>query len=115
MRSVLNSFVLLILGAVIAAGCTQGEVGGQSDGSTGSKWSGVIAVVNAEVYTLDPDQPWAEAFAFDAQGAIVAVGSEAEVLDLAGDEATVIDVDGNLVLPGFQDAHVHVPEAGINL
>ncbi|MCP3990186.1 MAG: amidohydrolase [Actinomycetia bacterium] len=110
-----NSFVLLVLGAVVAVACTSGETDGRSDGLTGSEWSGVIAIVNAEVYTLDPDEPWAEAFAFDEQGVIVAVGSEVEVLDLAGDEATVVDIGGNLVLPGFQDAHVHVPEAGINL
>ncbi|MCP4225285.1 MAG: hypothetical protein GY773_18255, partial [Actinomycetia bacterium] len=84
-----NSFVLLVLGAVVAVACTSGETDGRSDGLTGSEWSGVIAIVNAEVYTLDPDEPWAEAFAFDEQGVIVAVGSEVEVLDLAGDEATV--------------------------
>ena len=26
----------------------------------------------------------------------------------------MIDARGNMVLPGFQDTHVHVPEAGIN-
>ncbi len=45
---------------------------------------------------------------------IIAVGTEAEVLEEAGEDATEIDAGGNFVLPGFQDTHVHVPEAGIN-
>ncbi|MFC9797239.1 amidohydrolase [Streptomyces sp. NPDC127584] len=71
-------------------------------------------VVNAEVYTLDPDRPWARAFAYDADGKIIAVGTEPDVRAKAGSGATVIDARGNTVLPGFQDTHLHVPEAGIN-
>lgn len=33
----------------------------------------------------------------------------------AGDNPDTVDADGNRVLPGFHDPHVHVPEAGINL
>ncbi len=72
-------------------------------------------VVNAAVYTVDETMEWAEAFAYDADGTIIAVGSEADVTAVAGVDATLIDAAGNLIVPGFQDAHVHVPEAGINL
>ncbi|MFB6837633.1 amidohydrolase [Streptomyces sp. NPDC056361] len=71
-------------------------------------------VVNAEVYTLDRGRPWAEAFAYDADGKITAVGTESDVRAKAGSGAKVIDARGNMVLPGFQDTHLHVPEAGIN-
>ena len=71
-------------------------------------------VVNATVYTVDADEPWAQAFAFDTDGVIIAVGDEAQVRAVAGDSARVIDAEGAMVLPGFQDAHVHVPEAGVN-
>lgn len=75
----------------------------------------MTVVTNASVYTVDQDQPWADAFAYNSDGVVVAVGSDDDVFAIAGDEPNVIDADGNLVLPGFQDAHVHVPEAGINL
>ncbi|MFN0154937.1 MAG: amidohydrolase [Gaiella sp.] len=71
-------------------------------------------VTNAAVYTLDPDQPWAQAFAYETDGTIIAVGSEQKVSQRAGADAAVIDAGGRMVLPGFQDTHVHVPEAGIN-
>lgn len=76
---------------------------------------GTTVVVNAEVYTVDESMEWAEAFAYDTDGVIVAVGTEASVLAEAGPEATIVDASGNMIVPGFQDAHVHVPEAGINL
>jgi predicted amidohydrolase YtcJ len=76
--------------------------------------SGITVVANAAVYTVDGSNPTAEAFAYDARGTIIAVGRTADVLGAAGDDAIVIDAGGRMVLPGFQDAHVHVPEAGIN-
>ncbi len=71
-------------------------------------------VTNAEVYTVNAERSWAEAFAYDNGGTITAVGSEAEVMARAGKHPRVIDAGGHMVLPGFQDPHLHVPEAGIN-
>ncbi|MCB0155973.1 MAG: amidohydrolase, partial [Anaerolineae bacterium] len=65
-----------------------------------------LIIHNAKIYTVDPAQPWAEAIAC-AQGQLVAVGSEAEVLALAGPATRCIDAGGRLVLPGLIDAHVH--------
>ncbi len=45
---------------------------------------------------------------------ILAVGSERDVRAQAGDRAQVRHLAGRLVLPGFQDAHVHPPQAGRN-
>lgn len=73
-----------------------------------------MIVVDAVVHTVNADQPTAEAFAYDEDGVIIAVGTEAEVWAAAGEDATVIDAGGKMVLPGFEDTHVHVPEAGIN-
>jgi predicted amidohydrolase YtcJ len=50
--------------------------------------------------------PWAEAVACIG-GRIFAVGSNAEILNLASQAAHRIDVGGRLVLPGLTDAHVH--------
>ncbi|MFF6987696.1 amidohydrolase family protein [Streptomyces sp. NPDC010273] len=45
---------------------------------------------------------------------ITAVG-RAEVHDLAGPDTQVVDLAGRLLLPGFQDAHVHPVPAGLEL
>ncbi|MFJ6080266.1 amidohydrolase [Streptomyces sp. NPDC092369] len=45
---------------------------------------------------------------------IVAVGRD-EILDLAGPRTEVVDLAGRLLLPGFQDAHVHPLPAGLEL
>lgn len=67
---------------------------------------------NARIYTVDPANPWAEAVAC-AHGRIVAVGSNAELMDLAGPDTRIIDAGGRLVLPGLIDAHVHLLQYAI--
>lgn len=61
---------------------------------------------NARVWTVNPDQEWAEAFAVD-DGRFVAVGSAEQVAALAGDETETIDLSGAMVLPGLYDSHLH--------
>lgn len=69
---------------------------------------------NANIVTMDPQVPHADAIAWDASGTILAVGTAADVRAQVGDSYTELDAEAKLVLPGFIDAHVHVPEAGIN-
>jgi hypothetical protein len=66
-----------------------------------------VILYNADVFTADPAQPRATAIAIRDEH-IVAVGSNAEIVALAGDETSVIDLAGRLVVPGLNDAHVHV-------
>lgn len=61
---------------------------------------------HARIYTVDADQPWAEAVAM-GNGQILAVGTDADVLALAGDGTQRLDLGGKLVLPGLCDAHIH--------
>lgn len=86
----------------------------QAPGSTSGDNSRVTVVLNANVHTVDASAPTAEAFAYDSKGTIIAVGSAEEVAAKAGENPIEIDAQGQMVLPGFQDAHLHVPEAGIN-
>jgi predicted amidohydrolase YtcJ len=65
------------------------------------------------VYTLDGDRPWAESVVVDG-GRIVAVGSDAEAAPYIGRGTEVIDLDGKMLLPGFQDSHTH-PILGASL
>ena len=64
-------------------------------------------VVNANVHTVDHDRPRAQALAISGEF-IVKVGSNEEVRRLAGRSTRIIDAGGRLVVPGFNDAHVHL-------
>ena len=55
---------------------------------------------------MDPERPEAEAVALGG-GEIVAVGTEEEVRAAAPAGATVVDLGGRVLLPGFNDAHGH--------
>src|SRR3954467_3578437 len=63
-------------------------------------------VVNARVLTQDAALPRAEAFAVKA-GKFVAVGTNADVRNLASRNTRVVDAGRATVLPGFIDCHCH--------
>ncbi|MGH6806891.1 MAG: amidohydrolase [Ensifer adhaerens] len=75
---------------------------------------GSTVIRNAAIHTMASDEVEADAIAIDAKGVIVAVGKEADVMSKAEPDARVIDLGGKAVLPGFQDTHVHLVEAGVN-
>src|SRR5258708_2336882 len=47
-----------------------------------------------------------------ANGKILAAGTDANILKLKGPETQVIDLHGAFAMPGFNDAHTHIGEAG---
>ena len=69
---------------------------------------------NGRIYTVDQNNPWAEAVAV-TDGKLVAVGSNEDVLTLAGSDAEVIDLDGAFMMPGIQENHVHASSAGATI
>ncbi|HEY8228662.1 MAG TPA: amidohydrolase [Pyrinomonadaceae bacterium] len=73
-----------------------------------------MIIVNALIHTMDPARPTAEAIAI-LGNRIVAVGSDSEIRKLAADKTRVIDAKKRLVLPGFNDAHVHFLSGGFQL
>lgn len=76
--------------------------------------SAEIVYHNGDIYTVNPAQLWVEAVAV-RDGVIVAVGTEDEVFAAVNeDTATIIDLDGTMLLPGFHDIHLHAIEAGMN-
>ena len=77
----------------------------------GSNGPADLVLRGGRVYTADAVGRWAEAIAVRG-GRIVAVGFDADVRDLTGPGTRVVDVRGGLILPGFQDAHVHPVYAG---
>jgi len=73
-----------------------------------------LIVINAAVHTMDPAHPTAGAVAI-LGNRIAAVGSTQEIRGLAAPGTRVIDAGGKLVLPGFNDAHVHFLMGGFSL
>jgi predicted amidohydrolase YtcJ len=66
-----------------------------------------VLILNAGIHTVDPERPRAQALAIRGE-LIVAVGSDDDVRQAAGPAARVIDAGGRLIVPGFNDAHVHL-------
>jgi len=76
-------------------------------------------IQNADIYTLDSKRSWAEALAIRANR-IIYVGDLSAVKKFVGPDTEVLDLKGNMVLPGFIDSHTHVsgspnPEAEADL
>jgi predicted amidohydrolase YtcJ len=66
-----------------------------------------LILTNGRIFTSDSTRPWAEALAIHGER-IVAVGSAAEVKAIAHSGTRTIDLGGRLVIPGLNDAHIHV-------
>jgi len=73
-----------------------------------------LIIVNASIHTMNSAQPSAEAIAIHGNR-IVAVGSSEEIKKLGGSNTRVIDAHAQLMLPGFNDAHVHFMSGGFQL
>ena len=73
-----------------------------------------LLFVNGAVYTVDAARSWAQAVAVRGDR-IVAVGTDDEVRSLRGSATQVRDLRGRMLLPGFQDAHVHPVSGGVEL
>jgi len=66
-----------------------------------------LVIINAKILTVDKDNPYAQAIAVKGEK-IIAVGKTSDVSLLIEKCCTrVIDAEGMLVIPGFNDAHVH--------
>ncbi len=70
-----------------------------------------LAFINANVRTMNPRQPVAQAVAI-RKGRILKVGTNQEINQLIGKGTRTINLDGKTVVPGLIDTHVHVADFG---
>src|ERR1700693_2974202 len=63
--------------------------------------------------TLARSQPTATAVAI-RDGRFLAVGTDKEVMALAGPKTKIVDLKGRRVLPGLIDSHLHIIRGGLN-
>lgn len=79
-----------------------------------SKPAADLIITNAKIWTVDTSRPTAQAVAVLGDR-IVSVGTDADVEAWKGSKTQVIDAGGKLLLPGFNDAHVHFVSGGQQL
>jgi predicted amidohydrolase YtcJ len=102
MVSTHRTLIAVSLSLVVGLGaCEAGSQGEPAD----------MVLLNGNIVTVDETVPQAQALAA-RDGRIVAVGSDADVEGLVGDETEVIDLEGRLAIPGFIEGHGHYMGVG---
>ncbi|MCR8923923.1 amidohydrolase [Dasania sp. GY-MA-18] len=71
-------------------------------------------LLNANIYTVNQAQPWAQAVAI-AKGKIVYVGDDVGAQRWIGSKTLAQDLQGKFLLPGFVDAHSHIFLGGAHM
>jgi predicted amidohydrolase YtcJ len=82
-----------------------------------SRAQSTMVVLDARIWTGNPDKPWAEALIVSGDR-LVFVGSDDEVrarVDLKLDDLVIIDARQRLLVPGFIDSHIHLEQGGSKL
>lgn len=101
MRMVLTRMVLIIVSLSVCS-CTT-----YLNRSTPGSVRDTVLVVNADIVTMDPEKPSADAMAISGDR-IVAIGSESEVRAAIDDYAKFYNLEGRTVVPGFIESHDHL-------
>jgi len=100
---------LLLLLSFALAGCS--EPPSQLEAVVRSDAADVV-LTNARVYTVDPANTWAEAVAIQGDR-IIYVGDDAGVGAYAAENTRIVNLGGRMIVPGFQDAHIHPIAGGV--
>ena len=66
-----------------------------------------LILINGKIHTMDLSIPEAEAVAVNGNK-IYKVGSNAEILSLKDENTRAIDLKGRVLVPGFNDSHMHL-------
>jgi predicted amidohydrolase YtcJ len=95
-------FFAIITGLLTAPGCQTEEPVAPAD----------LVLTNGTVYTVNPEQPFAEALAVTGKTITAVLESGEEAEKYIGESTRVIDLEGQFVTPGIIDGHVHFNRAG---
>ncbi len=97
--------ILLLFAAILGIGSCRGRENGEKAS---------LILENGFVWTMDEDKPRADCVAIDRER-ILYVGDRLGAERYRGDGTEVLDLSGKMVLPAFQDSHVHLVTGGIEL
>ena len=70
-----------------------------------------LALINANIRTMNPNQPTAQALAIK-KNKIVKVGTNKQIGQLINEKTRVLNFEGKTVVPGLIDTHIHVADYG---
>ncbi len=102
MRKTRTAAPALIAAVTLAISCSGGRPAGPAD----------LILTNAAITTMASNKPRAEALAVTG-GKIAFVGTSREALMRRGGATKVVDLGGRMVLPAFQDSHIHLVMGGV--
>jgi predicted amidohydrolase YtcJ len=118
MRMIPRSRTLLLALAALAACSAQRtpEVSPAAAPAPAADGAGApdMVLYNGRVFLADSSNTVVQALAVRG-GRVVAAGTDAEVRRLAGPATQLLDAQGRLVTPGFNDAHIHFGAGGLGL
>jgi len=97
--------ILVGVSGLLVLGCTK-----ESPDAPATPIADVI-FVNGAVYTMDINRSWASAVAVRGDK-IVYVGHDDDAALFQGPDTRIVDLNGKMLMPAFQDAHVHPLESG---
>lgn len=100
--------VVVVVVAVLTAGCGRGER------TTAGAGPADLLLRDGAVYTVDAPRSWATTVGVKG-GRIIYVGGDSVPDGMIGPQTEVVDLAGKMLLPGFQDGHVHLLEGGVEL
>ena len=110
---------LIVLLGLASGGLAQSGVSTQSAQSSAQKPKADLIFTHGNIFTGVVDAAAslgsgkrAEALAV-LSDRILAVGARDEIMKLKGPETKIVDLDGHFVMPGFNDAHMHLASAGL--
>ena len=73
-----------------------------------------LIFINGKIITMDASIPQVEALCIK-DGKIIAIGSNSEMLLYKNNNTEIIDLEGKLMVPGFNDSHMHLLNYGSSL
>jgi predicted amidohydrolase YtcJ len=74
-----------------------------------------LILMNAEVYTMEEDQPWASAIVIKENKIIAVLDNDRSSGKYVGPDTRLVNLEGKFVLPGFIDGHTHFDGTGSQL
>lgn len=98
------AFILVIALGIVSCGKSQPTEEAHAD----------ILLINAQVYTVNSNKPWAEAVAITGEK-ISFVGTVKDAMTFKGMNTQVVDLHGGMLLPGFIDSHSHILLGGAHV
>jgi len=105
MNKRIRKLILIVIPALLIGACSKSEAPPEIPGAD-------TVFANGRIFTVDADRSWAEAVAI-TDGRITYVGTTSGADQHVGSSTTVVDLKGRMMLPAFQDSHIHPIYAGI--